>query len=93
MYWMAQDLGRVESTVLDQEVLRVLAGSVRNRRNLQQVLAHRRPAGHVTGLRVQATALTRAVLRPSVSTVELRSAIGGAVERQRERRSPQRRAA
>ncbi len=93
MYWMAQDLGRVQSTVLDKEVLRVLAGSVRWRRNLQQVLAHRRPAGHVTGLRVQATALTRAVLRPSVSTVELRSAIGGAVERQRERLSPQRRAA
>jgi 2-polyprenyl-6-methoxyphenol hydroxylase-like FAD-dependent oxidoreductase len=93
MYWMAQDLGRVQSTVLDQEVLRVLAGSARHRRTLQQVLAHRRPASHVTGLRVQASALTRAVLRPSVSAAELRSAIGGTVERQRDRLSPLRRAA
>jgi hypothetical protein len=42
---------------------------------------------------VQATARTRAVLRPSISTTELRSAIGGAVRRQRERLSPERRAA
>lgn len=93
MYWMAQDLGRVQSTVLDQEVLRVLAGSSRHRRDLQQVLAHRRPASHATGLKVQATALTRAVLRPSVSAAELRSAIGGAVDRQRDRLAPHRRAA
>ena len=93
MYWMAQDLGRVQTTVLDQEVLRVLAGSTRHRRNLQHVLAHRRPATHVNGLRVQGSALARAVLRPSVSTAELRTAVGGAVHRQRDRLSPQRRAA
>jgi 2-polyprenyl-6-methoxyphenol hydroxylase-like FAD-dependent oxidoreductase len=93
MYWLAQDLGRVKTTVLDQEVLRVLAGSAKYRRKLHQVLAHRSSARRVVGPSVQAQAVARAALRVSVSRSDLLTALSAAAGRERQRRSADRRPA
>lgn len=90
MSWLAQDLGRVETTVLDHELLRVLAGSTRYRRHLQEVLARRRPPAHVVGRAVQSHALARAALH--TSRADLRDAVAGALGRERDRLSIGRRA-
>jgi 2-polyprenyl-6-methoxyphenol hydroxylase-like FAD-dependent oxidoreductase len=90
MSWLAQDLGRVQTTVLDQELLRVLAGSTRHRRHVQEVLVRHRPPSHVVGRAVQSHALARAALR--ASGADLRDAVTGALERERDRLSVGRRA-
>lgn len=85
--WFAQDLGRVDSSVLDQQVLRVVSGSARRRRDLQQVLDHRRPPRHVTGVSVGSRALARALVRTESSRHEVAVAASDALRREYTRRT------
>lgn len=91
MYWLAQDLCRVEASVIDEEVWRTLAGSARYRRNLHQVLARHRPSRYVSGRPVQLQATVRAALRTSVSFSELWAGLGTGLVRERERKAAGRR--
>jgi 2-polyprenyl-6-methoxyphenol hydroxylase-like FAD-dependent oxidoreductase len=91
MYWFSQDLGRVETSVLEHEVLRVVSRSPRHRRNFHEVLEHRRPPRHVVGSAVAGQAVATAALRSSISGTDLRAALATALRRERERRNSERR--
>ena len=91
MYWLSQDLCRVEPTVVDRELWATLAATARNRRNMHDVFAHRLPAGRIAGRSVQLQATVRATLRTSVSFPDLVAGIGAGIARDRDRMSADRR--
>ena len=85
MYWLSQDLCRVDPTVVDRELWATLAGTARNRRLMHEVFAHRLPAGRIAGRPVQLQAAARATLRTSVSFPDLFAGIGAGIARERHR--------
>ncbi len=86
MYWLAQDFGRVDASVLDLEVLRVVSRSSRRRRRLHEVFEHRRHPRSVVGPEVAARAVAGAALRGAVPGTHLLGAVTVAVHRELDRR-------
>jgi menaquinone-9 beta-reductase len=91
IYWLAQDMGRVQPSVLDHSLSHVLAGAPRHRRHLQEVFSRKRPVRSVVGPAVLAQALARAAVSAEVSRADLQASVMAAVRRERERRSADRR--
>jgi 2-polyprenyl-6-methoxyphenol hydroxylase-like FAD-dependent oxidoreductase len=86
MYWLAQDLGRVEAGGLDLEVLRAISGSPRRRRQLHEVFEHRRRPRSVVGPTVVGRALVTAALGVGDSGIPFRQAVSETLHRERTRR-------
>lgn len=86
MYWLAQDLGRVETSDLEREVLRAVAGSPRRRRQLHEVLEHRRSPARVLGSAAAGQAVVAAAVSQRLSPTQLRAQVTATARRELARR-------